>query len=323
MQVIQTSNSVPQEVIRDVIWPNFFIVGAVKCGTTSLWAHLKKHPQVFLPDMKEPHFFLGPQPPPQLGDEIVDQHCAGDEEAYHRLYEGAAGFPAIGDASPSYLWEKDAPRRIHDICPDAKIIIILRDPVVRAHSRYLMNLELGTESLSFREALKRDAARERKLWWTARLYVEVGLYYEQVLRYFDIFGREQVLVLFFDELTRHPQQALAKVTRHLGIDPLSLSDADLSEPFNPYRRQRFGFLYRIATRVVSREMRDRLLPASLKRWLRFNTVFYDTRKPPLDAESRQYLQEIFEPDIRKLEELLGRELPALRKSWTRSDTNPS
>ena len=316
MQAARTHDFDREDIGRKIVWPNFFIVGAVKCGTTSLWAHLKKHPQVFLPDMKEPHFFLGPQPPPEPGDEIVEEHCAGNEEAYHQLYENAVGYPAVGDASPSYLWEKDAPQRIHAVAPAARIVILLRDPVVRAHSRYLMNLELGTESGSFQEALRRDSSRARRLWWTARLYVEVGLFYEQVKRYFDTFGRDHVLVLFFDEFTKSPQQTLDRVTQHLGIGPLELSGAELAQPFNPYRRQRFGLLYRVATRIVSREIRQKLLPASVKHWLRFNSILYDTQKPPLDDESRQYLQAIFEPDIRKLEELLGQKLPNLRESWT-------
>src|ERR1700722_16339843 len=103
---------------QDLIWPNFYIVGAVKCGTTSLWAHLRQHPEVFLPEMKEPHFFatnIGPTPPA-----AKSLHCPGDLGTYQRLYTSSSSFPAIGDASPSYLADEDAPRRIHEVCPLAR-----------------------------------------------------------------------------------------------------------------------------------------------------------------------------------------------------------
>jgi len=297
------------------MWPNFFIVGAVKCGTTWLWARLRKHPEVFLPELKEPHFFLGPQPHFQEGDEVVDQHCAGDLEAYHQLYQGAQGFRAIGDASPSYLWDEGAPYRIREVCPQARIVIILRDPVIRAHSRYLMNFEIGIETLPFWEALQRDRERERRFWWTARLYVECGLYYSQVRRFLELFGKEQVLVLLFEDLIKRPHDLLSRVTDHIGVDAAYLDASDLSDPLNPYRRQRFGRAYNLTSRLISRQVRQRLFPPAVSRWLRYNSLLYDTKKPPLDAESRRYLEEIYDPDIAKLEELMRRKLPELRKSW--------
>jgi len=297
-------------------WPNFFIVGAAKCGTTSLWAHLKKHPQVFFPEMKEPHFFMTRGPRPENAHKFEHLHCVGNQQKYLGLYEQAESYPAIGDASITYLWDENAPKKIHEVAPHARIVIMLRDPVVRAHSHYLMNLRLGAESLStFAEALRADLATEDNGFWGGRLYVGLGLYYEQVRRYIETFGSDQVLILLFDDLTRQPKETLARVTQHLGIDPLELDEAEVSEAHNVYKMPRFAGAYRFATRVIAPDLRKRLLPESVKKWLQSGSLLYNTSKPPLDPESRRLLQGIFDPDIAKLEQLLGRKLPELRKSW--------
>lgn len=298
---------------QNSIWPNFFIVGAAKCGTTSLYAELYKHPQVFLPEMKEPNFFASAAPPPG----IDAKDCASDFAGYQRLYRGSENFAAVGDASPSYLWDEPSAERIHKVCPQARIIIILRDPVMRAHSAYLMNLLRGAEpaSASFLEALRRDAARQEKGWWVARLYVELGLYHDQVRRFFDVFGREQTHILFFDDLTNDPVAAYRGIAHHLGITPDNFRAEEVSKAHNAYRMPRSSAAYRLLTGSISAKLRNALLPASVQNWLRHSPLLYSRRKPPLDDESRQYLQKIYDPDITRLEELLGRKLPELRKSW--------
>lgn len=294
-----------------VALPNFFIVGAVKSGTTSIYAQLKKHPQVFLPEMKEPHFFTSRLPPP----ENKEENCIGNFDAYQRLYQGAAGFPAIGDVSASYLWDETSPERILEVCGQAKIIISLRDPIARAYSQYWMDILLGFRKLSFEEELRRDIANTDKGFWTARLYVELGLYHDQVRRYFDAFGRDRVLVVFFDTLTKAAQEFFTQITTHLGIDPIRRQEEDLAVAHNVFRLPRFPRAYRILSSPTVRELRHKLLPTGIQRWLQVNTVFYETKKPPMNPETRQFLQDIFEPDVCRLEDLLGRKLPELRKSW--------
>jgi hypothetical protein len=300
-------------------WPNFFVVGAAKCGTTSLYAELKKHPQVFLPVVKEPHFFSSTPPPPTVSDE----HCTGDLVAYQHIYEGAEQFPAIGDASPSYLWDEAAAARIHQVSPQAKIVIILRDAVARAHSAYLMNRTRGSESTSrsFFEAVKEDQRREEKGWWTARLYVELGLYAPQVRRFIEMFGREQVLVLLFDDLNKRPQQLYSQVAQHVGIDPAFFELQNETNAHNVYRGPRSLALYRFAARGPIKTIRQKLLPAGMQKWLRHSPLLYGSQKPVIDEESSLYLQKIFEPDVAELEALLERKLPELRKSWVMKATD--
>src|SRR4051812_26973714 len=111
-------------------WPNFFIVGAQKAGTTSLYFYLKKIPQVYMSPLKEPFYFASNAVQNNASDVIRDKR------EYLRLFENARGYIAVGEATPIYLWDQDAPWLIHQTVPHARIIIILRDPIERAYSNY-------------------------------------------------------------------------------------------------------------------------------------------------------------------------------------------
>jgi Sulfotransferase domain len=296
---------------QEMIWPNWFLVGAAKSGTTTLCEHLKKHPQVFVPEMKEPHFFTtyGSD-----GKVIYDFLPPVPLEKYRRFYEGAKGFRAIGDGSTAYMWEEHAADRIRETCPDARIMIILRDPVVRAHSDYLTYLRFGFETeKSFRKAMMPYYEKQRADGFVFRNvhdYVGRGLYSSQVRRYFDLFGKDRVLVLLFEELAHNPQELFRKVSLHLDIDPAPFGAMGNPPVDNYYRMPRFKLAYRLTY-----PLRMKILPRSVVRWLSYNPLLMDTRKPPLDDESRRLLQNIYDPDVTRLEELLERKLPELRKSW--------
>jgi Sulfotransferase family len=296
-------------VSRDTGLPNFFVVGAAKAGTTSIYHHIKMHPQIFVPEEKEPSFFATPAPP---GVKPFHARCPTFDE-YKKMYQGSVGFTAVGDLSTPYLWDENAPRRIHEACPNAKIIIMLRDPIARAYSFYLMNLltELDTTP-TFQEALRRDAARDKSTWFTCFQYVGAGLYHDQVRRYLDLFGSERVLVRLFDELKENPHDLYAAIAAHLDIDAEPFHAIEVDQAHNYYRMPRFRVAYRIAGALG---LRTKLLPPSVRRWLNHNPLLFDRKKPTMDDASRQYLKGIFEPDVARLEALLGRTFPELRKSW--------
>lgn len=307
------------------IWPNLFIVGAAKCGTTSLYEYLRAHPQVFFPDMKEPNFFLTQAPLPKDARRLAPLHCIGQPQKYLGLYRNGGGYPVRGDASVAYLWDENAPRLIQESCPRARIVIMLRDPVVRAHSHYLMHLRNGAESEpSFLAALRKDMARKYTSVWEGGGYMEFGLFHDQVRRYLRVFGKEQVLILLLDELAKSPRETMARVTRYLDIDPMPVGwDKVLGSEHNQYTMPRMPFLYLQTKRLVDAEMRRKFLPSSLRKWLRTSFILYNNQKPPLDNESRRILEGIYDPDIDRLEKLLGRGLPELRKSWQQAPAPPT
>ncbi len=297
----------------EAVWPNFFIVGAAKCGTTSVWAYLRKHPEVFLPDMKEPSFFVST--PMRPGP----SHCAGNLEKYQGIYRGAKGYRAIGDATTGYLFDRHAPRRIHEVCPQARIVILLRDPVARAHSHYYMFERYGLERLPFFEAVQRDhsEAVEANEWASLypQLYVELGLYYKQVLRYFETFGKEQVGIFLFEDLQKNTRGVMSALCRHIGVEPALLDLKELARVHNSGRAPRFRWLYDAARMVISFRVRQSIFPLPLREWIEESPLLYKRDKQPRDERATKYLQSIFEPDLCRLEELLGRKLPELRSTW--------
>lgn len=304
--------------MSDRIWPNFFIVGAVKCGTTSLWEHLKGHPQIFFPTLKEPYFFQSKLPDPRITSKLAYEYI-GQQEKYLKLFSSARGYAAVGEASPTYLCDEEAPRKIKEASPNARIIAILRDPILRAHSHFLMHRRAGKESIpNFYDALKADLAQlgQDSRYFGNRLYVEMGLYYEQTKRYIDTFGRGRVSVLLLDDLSINPSGTMNRITEHLGIEPFQTNHTWRSGS-NQFKMPRPGLrsAFRVAHRVLKNEKVERVIPGFVNEWLRSSPLLYERRRPFLDAESQRLLQEIFEPDVNKLEDLLERKLPELRKSW--------
>jgi hypothetical protein len=293
-------------------WPTFFVVGAVKSGTTSLHSYLRSHPQVFMPESKEPGYFAARLRPVPRSD--AKYCCSGDEKRYHRLYRGAASYRAAGDVSPCYLWDEDAAAKIRRAVPSARIVIMLRDPVERAYSHYLLKIQEGKEKRPFLEALKQDTIRDQSGWWDARLYIECGLYYEQVKRFLDIFGREQVAIFCFEDLKRDPKQVLDKLARHIGVELHLFDETEVNRVHNPYKKPRMRWVPKFAN-LLGPRVRHMLLPESL-RWRIFNSsLLFDMKKPPQCEESKVWLQQIYAADIEALEELLGYALPQLRRSW--------
>jgi hypothetical protein len=304
-----------------MIWPNFFIVGAANSGTSSLYNYLKQHPQVYLPALKEPHYFsqINPSHRQRYLRTIIR-----DEAAYLRLFRRAKGYKAIGEASPSYLWKADAPHRIHRAIPDAKIIILLRDPVERAYSHYLMDVREGLQNLPFPKALQEDWNRPEKGWSVSQLYVELGLYAEQVRRYLNVFGSEQVLILTFEDLTKsalNGKSVVADVLRFLGLDPAPLPKIDTSRVENGFAAARWSLARRIAGSNWARRAGQILVPVSLganhtvKRVVYQRYFLKEQPKPPMDEQAKEWLCSIYDPDLRVLEKVLDRKLPELRRTW--------
>jgi hypothetical protein len=205
--------------------PDFLIIGAQKAGTTALYAYLRWHPEITGPSFKEVSFF--------------DRHHARGEAWYRghmparpRLWlvkRRHGRWPLVGEASPSYLFHPLAPERVAALLPGARLIALLRNPADRAFSHYHHEVALGREQLSFEEAVEREEERmrgevERMLreppyfsyaWWN-HTYLARGRYAEQLERWLAVFPREQLLVLFSEELLHQPAETYARVLEFLG-----------------------------------------------------------------------------------------------------------
>lgn len=301
------------------VLPNFFIVGAAKAGTTSMYRYLKQHPDVFMPTVKEPHWFSRAEPNPEQGFRPITS-----EEAYLSLFEGWRGERAIGEASPSYLWDGKAADRVGRSVPDAKIIILLREPIDRAFSHYLADARYGIQRRPFHEALQHDYASRTKGWGTSHLYVELGLYCGQVSRYSKRFGRENMLILFFEEVFADPVStalALEQVLDFLDVDSGRANEIRFERKHNPYTVPRAATQRLALGAPAARQLAQRSLPARWKRFLSRNKLlFRRAEKPEMEAQALEFLRRIYEPELGCLETVLGRELPW--EAWPGAVTDP-
>jgi hypothetical protein len=290
-------------------WPNLFVVGAAKAGTTLLWRSLAAHPDVYMSALKEPHYFSGFKPP--------SRHPTVDSEAaYLALFDPGSGRRYRGEASPSYLWHADAPAKIARRSPEARIVISLRDPVERTHSAYLMNARLGAEPEPFEAVVARELdpsfvpAPERVG------YVRSGLYADGVQRYLELFpGR--VLVLLFDDLIREPEGQLLRVWEFLGVDPAQAPAPDLRGR-NHFVAPRNGLAAGLFGSARARRVGRAIVPPPLRVLLE-RMLVHEAQKPEMDATARRRLEAFCRADARHLGELLGVDLPW---PWLESTAEP-
>jgi hypothetical protein len=289
-----------------VTMPNFFIVGAQKAGTTSLYHYLNQHPEVYMSPRKEPHFFEGMHS--EFRRPGRRNAPVSDLAEYQALFEGASGEKAIGEASASYLFSPKAPGLIKSSVPDARLIAILRNPADRAYSNYLHCVQVGREPLgSFAEALQAEQSRMRDRWGPLWYYKHKGFYYAQVKRYFDTFGRDQVGVWLYEDLRNDAFGTLGEVFRFLDVDERFVPDASLEH--NPSGVPRAGKLYTRVRALTARNpvLVERILPAKLRGYVKGRVL---VKPPPFPPELREDLIYSYKEDILMLQGLIDRDLSA-------------
>jgi hypothetical protein len=284
--------------------PNFFLVGAAKSGTTSLYGLLAAHPEIFLSPLKEPHFFSTFD----VGRRAARLHrIVREEQRYRELFRDATTEPVVGEGSTSYLWDPEAPGRIAQAAPGAKIVAILREPVDRAYSHYLNDVRQGFETRTFLDAVRQELEHPGAQRWPS-VYVGFGRYGEQLPRYLDRF--DDVLVLFFEQFVADAPGQTRRVLEFLGVDrdhvPVETAHGNAyARPRNELARRLFGFApLRLAVRAV--------VPPSLRPAGR-RLVWKRDEKQPIDPRAHALLDDVFRSDVRRVAELLGAEPPWARR----------
>lgn len=302
------------EAVPAVRAPGFFIVGAPKCGTTALYAWLKQHPDVFLPEGKEPHFF-GKDLTWRHRDTLTPEAAL---ERYLELFRDAGPARAVGEASTMYLYSREAADEIFQFNPEARIVVMLRNPVDQMYSFHSERLYGQNEDIvDFVEALKAEDERKHgeRIPALARLvegcfYRDVARYSNQVERYLDVFGADRVHVIVHDDMRKDPEGVFRGVARFLEIDESFVPEF---VEVNGNKVPRFPALQRLLRNRNSgwRTALRRALPPGLRKRIfrsvgRANTLDVTRRK--MDPALRGELQHEFEFDVRRLSALIGRDL---------------
>jgi hypothetical protein len=218
------------------VLPNFLVLGAARCGTTSLHYYLAEHPGVCMSSIKEPNFFLFEQsadgPRPCIAeDRRLIAKSVPDRGRYERLFAQPAA--AVGEASPLYLYTRQTPRLIQALVPDARLIAIVREPVERAWSHFVyVNDDLGAETVpAFQRAVDEEIGRGYEPYRTGNHFLRLSAYAEQLERYRSVFPTEQLLVVAYDALIRETSRTLAQICRFLDIDDTFAFDTSVQ--YNP------------------------------------------------------------------------------------------
>ncbi len=319
MTVRQRADHASPGDVRVLPRPNFFIVGAAKCGTTSLYAALAQHPDVFMPTLKEPHFF---------GEDLERlNHKRFTLDQYLALFARVNGERRIGEASTSYLVSHTAANEIHSFAPDARIVAMVRNPIDQMYSYHANHVAGGGESIfDFADALAAESDRKlggklpcnkpeiRQL----LCYREVATFSPQLLRFLDVFGREAVKVIMFDDWVSDPASVYRDTASFLGIDPHYTPRIAVK---NPSRRVRSPMVHRLvhepppSVQAIARA----LLPQSRRARLTYRLSRANTRvapRPSMHTELRGALVDEFAPEIERLGHILGRDL----SPWLRVDS---
>jgi hypothetical protein len=284
------------------IKPNFLIAGASKAGTTSLHEYLAQHPDVFMSSFKEPNYF-------------VPGYAYDKWEDYLDLFSGARGEKAVGESSTGYLYCEESPAWIKSVLGDVKIILILRNPARRAASLYWWMVREGYEDApTFAKALELEPARAQDPNFRANcpqfypdyLYYTTGLYSEQVRRYLETFGKENVRIYIFEEFAKDPRAICRDIFDFLGVDRNFQPTITVHNEGRLPASTRLQFWLRNRAPRYLRLLPGRLRRKFLTRLMAFNTRRGSTPAPDPAAESR--LLERYRDDIRELERILDRDL---------------
>ncbi len=257
--------------------PNYLIIGAPRCGTTWLARNLRTHPQIFMPNVKELHFF--------------DQNYDKGIDWYENFFLDCNHI-AVGEATPAYLYYKNIPELIHRHLPDCKLIVSLRDPVGRAYSHYwyrMSEIKKQNNNISFEDYIENN---ER--------LIEEGLYGENLSRYYQLFPKDKLLVLFYEDIKINPKEYLNSVFKFLGVDT-DFESTYVDKVVNSSASR--------SRSTVMHSLSRKLSKLQLHNLSNLTDKLFSKDIPPISPEVRKTLiDQYYIDDINKLEKLINQDL---------------
>lgn len=300
--------------------PNFLIVGAAKSGTTSLYFYLNQHPDIYMPSLKEPEYFAADE------GKVMNEHGLKGRRArvdritrladYQELFRDAQREKARGEASAIYLYLPEVADRIKASIPDAHILVVLRNPVERAHSAFLHQVRDGLEDKDFERALREEPGRIAAGWSPLYHYRTMGFYTEQLRRYYRAFGPDKVHVYLYDDLREDPSGLVRLIFNVLGVDASFVVDAETQHnisgvPKNKLVHRMYAFL-RGANQSTLKSLGKKVLPTSVRGLVKSRAMqkMQETNllKPSLHPDIKRDLAGGYREDVTELQRLLGRDL---------------
>jgi len=281
-------------------WPNLFIVGVPRAGTTSIYEYLKGIPGIYMSPKKEPHYFSV-----NINPDIFNPIPIREKTKYLELFSAVKNEKFIGEASTSYIYDPDSANLIYSQVVDAKIIISLRDPVERIFSHYLLDKRLGWLKNSFHDELRRSLDNynngER-----AYLGLQIFKYSENVLKFLETFGKEQVKVVIFEEFVENSKKILQEILQFLGLDN------SINKYENIVYNKSYGFKGPISKSILQSDKVkkiSKIFPSSYRKMFRKKFLTQEHTMSKMNEEDRRMLIDFYKNDVIKLQNILHRMLP--------------
>lgn len=285
--------------MSDLVLPTFFLCGAPKAGTTSLYEYCAQHPAICMSRPKETGFFF----------ENYEKGLDWFSKQYFSHYDGES---EIGEASAGNMLHREVAPRLQKTFPDARLVFVLRSPVERIWSHYRFDINVGylPPTANFSELIRDETSQWR------HTMVELGMYHTQLVHYANYFDDEQMKIFLFEDLAVNTDEVVHTLFDFIGVDPAV--GVGTSKSHNKTSHLRHPALYRTLYRAWN-PLKERLPEAtqqtlfgvrsSIREWF-FSSD--GTEKPAMPEADREYLEEIYSHPIAKLEEWLGKDLP----HWT-------
>ena len=297
--------------------PNFMIIGAGKSGTTALYEYLAEHPDVYMSPVKETNFFA------LEGEKMVDPKDDPEQmfhypwsvtnwEDYVKLFDGVETEKAIGEVSPMYLYSEEAAFRIKERFPDMKLIVILRNPVDRLYSRFMhLARENRKPTNRFEDALDRET-----IWWRRNDLVKEGFYHNHLQKYYDLFDKDQIKVILYDDFKSDPLKEVQNIYEFIGVN--GWHEPDFNTEYNvsgliknPVIDKLIGqkSVIKELAAMVNPRLKDAIISnQQLKKWIN-QLRKKNLMKVPIPNNIRNaMIESVYGSDIQQLQHLINRDL---------------
>lgn len=298
------NQSEKRPTVNTKLLPDFLVIGAPKSGTTAFHEYLRQHPEIFIPALKNPAFFIYEG----LESSFWGKNVINNIDTYHSLFQLKKNEKAIGEVSPGYFPDHSAPARIYKYIPDVKLIVILRNPIERAFSQFYFNRQIGVERYSdFEKALETEMKIMQGLKHEHNpKYIRTGFYNQQLTRYNNFFSDNQMLILLYDDFLNNPIKELQKSFKFIGVNSDFIPD--ISAKHNVTRIPKSIFLERIEKLFLNRFKKSPILSDTLNKVAVNIRKFNSGKLPQVPVNIKNRLIPIFREDINLLQKRLNRDL---------------
>lgn len=296
--------------------PNFLVIGAGKSGTTSLYEYLNDHPEVFMSQVKETNFFA------LEGEELIDSNedpeqmhhypwSVTEYGAYQELFADVTNEKAVGEVSPMYMYSDKAALSIKERLPKVKLIAILRQPVDRLYSRYMhLARENRTPTSKFEDALD-----ENSIWWKRNDLVQEGFYHSHLNKYFELFPKDQIKIVLYEDFRSEPKQVLKEIYDFIGVDSNYLPNVETEFNVSGLIKNK-NIDYLIGQNSMVKQWIQSISPPitsylssnkQVKAWTN-KMRNKNLNRPSLSQELKGKINEIYKNEIDNLQSLINRDL---------------